>query len=86
MQQNLLKILGAQNKIILFVGTKPEARDVIKNVALSLNMPYVNVRWIGGTLSNFTEIKKRIIELETYNKEMQKADLKNIQKRKSSYG
>ena len=64
-----IKNLGAQNKTILFVGTKPEAREIIKNAALSLNMPYVNVRWIGGTLSNFTEIKKRIIELETYNKE-----------------
>lgn len=64
-----VKNLGAQNKIILFVGTKPEARDVIKNAALSLNMPYVNTRWIGGTLSNFTEIKKRISELEKYNKE-----------------
>ena len=64
-----IKNLGAQNKIILFVGTKPEAREVIKNAALGLNMPYVNVRWIGGTLSNFTEIKKRINELETYNKE-----------------
>lgn len=64
-----IKNLGAQNKTILFVGTKPEARDVIKNAALSLNMPYVDTRWIGGTLSNFTEIKKRINELEKYNKE-----------------
>ncbi len=64
-----IKNLGAQNKTILFVGTKPEAREVIKNAALSLNMPYVNIRWIGGTLSNFTEIKKRIAELEKYNKE-----------------
>ena len=64
-----IKNLGAQNKTVLFVGTKPEAREAIKNAALSLNMPYVNIRWIGGTLSNFTEIKKRIIELEKYNKE-----------------
>lgn len=64
-----IKDLGAQNKTILFVGTKPEAREAVKSVALSLNMPYVDVRWIGGTLSNFTEIKKRIAELEKYNKE-----------------
>ncbi len=76
-----IKNLGAQNKIILFVGTKPEARDVIKNVALSLNMPYVNVRWIGGTLSNFTEIKKRIIELETYNKESAEGGLEKYTKK-----
>ncbi|MBU0612062.1 30S ribosomal protein S2 [Patescibacteria group bacterium] len=64
-----VKNLGAQNKIILFVGTKPEARDAVKNMAESLNMPYVNERWIGGTLSNFSEIKKRINELENYQKE-----------------
>jgi small subunit ribosomal protein S2 len=64
-----VKNLGAQNKIVLLVGTKPEAREVIKNAAMDLNMPYVDTRWIGGTLSNFTEIKKRILELEKYNKE-----------------
>lgn len=64
-----IKNLGAQNKVILFVGTKPEAKVAIKNVAESLSMPYVVERWIGGTLSNFTEIKKRIIELENYQKD-----------------
>jgi len=38
-------------------------------MAESLNMPYVTERWIGGTLSNFSEIKKRIAELENYRKE-----------------
>lgn len=76
-----IKNLGAQNKIILFVGTKPEARDVIKNAALSLNMPYVDTRWIGGTLSNFTEIKKRIAELETYNKENTEGGLEKYTKK-----
>ncbi len=64
-----VKTLGAQNKVILFVGTKPEAKEAIRNIALSLNMPYVTERWIGGTISNFTEIKKRITELENYRKE-----------------
>ncbi len=79
--EEFIKNLGAQNKIILFVGTKPEAREVIKNAALSLNMPYVDVRWIGGTLSNFTEIKKRIIELETYNKESAEGGLEKYTKK-----
>lgn len=64
-----IKNLGGKNKIVLFVGTKPEAKVIIKNVAESLDMPYVVERWIGGTLSNFTEIKKRITELETYQKD-----------------
>ena len=65
---DFVKSLGVQNKVILLVGTKPEAKEVIKNMAESLSMPYVTTRWIGGTLSNFTEIKKRITELENYRK------------------
>ncbi len=64
-----IKNLGAQNKTVLFVGTKPEAKIATKEAATSLNMPYVTERWIGGTLSNFTEIKKRILELENYQKD-----------------
>lgn len=64
-----IKSLGAKGKVVLFVGTKPEAKEVMRNIAMSLNMPYVTERWIGGTLSNFTEIKKRIAELETYRKD-----------------
>ena len=50
--------LGTKGKVLLFVGTKPEAKQVVKVEAESLGMPYVTERWIGGTLSNFTEIKK----------------------------
>ena len=76
-----IKNLGAQNKVVLFVGTKPEAKVAVKNVAESLNMPYVTERWIGGTLSNFTEIKKRITELETYQKDKEKGDLDKYTKK-----
>ncbi len=76
-----IKTLGARNKTMLFVGTKPEAKVVTKNVAESLNMPYVIERWIGGTLSNFTEIKKRIIELETYQKDSAQGGLDKYTKK-----
>jgi len=64
-----VKSLGTLGKIILFVGTKPEAKEAIKKMAESLGMPYVVERWIGGTLSNFTEIRKRINELENYRRD-----------------
>lgn len=76
-----VKSLGAQGKTILFVGTKPEAKEIIKSVAESLNMPYVSERWIGGTLSNFTEIKKRIIELENYRKDSAEGKLDKYTKK-----
>lgn len=73
--------LGKENKTILFVGTKPEAKAVIKTVAESLNMPYVTERWIGGTISNFTEIKKRIVELENYRKDSKDGSLEKYTKK-----
>ena len=79
--QEFIKSLGSQNKTVLFVGTKPEAKEVIKGMAESLNMPYVSERWIGGTLSNFTEIKKRINELEKYNKESTTGELEKYTKK-----
>jgi small subunit ribosomal protein S2 len=75
------KELGSKNKTILFVGTKPEAKEIIKEIATSLNMPYINERWIGGTLSNFGEIKKRIAELENYRKENKEGRLERYTKK-----
>lgn len=76
-----IKSLGARNKTVLFVGTKPEAREAVKTAAEALNMPYVVERWIGGTLSNFTEIKKRIAELENYRKENAEGGLEKYTKK-----
>ncbi len=79
-----VKGLGASHKTILFVGTKPEAKVIIKNIAESLSMPYVDARWIGGTLSNFVEIKKRVAELEDYNKQLLTGGLEKYTKRERS--
>lgn len=79
--EEFVKELGSKNKILLLVGTKPEVKEAIKNAAESLNMPYVAERWIGGTLSNFSEIKKRINELETYRKENAEGELKKYTKK-----
>ncbi|MES3031904.1 MAG: 30S ribosomal protein S2 [Patescibacteria group bacterium] len=76
-----VKSLAVQGKTVLFVGTKPEAKEVTKSVAESLNMPYVTERWIGGTLSNFTEIKKRITELENYQKDSKDGGLDKYTKK-----
>jgi len=52
--------LGAHGKVALFVGGKPEMKDIVKRAAEELKMPYVAGRWLGGTLTNFVEIKKRV--------------------------
>src|SRR5918912_240337 len=48
---------------VLFVGTKKQARDAIKDIAESAGMPYVNHRWLGGLLTNFQTISQRIRRL-----------------------
>lgn len=51
-------------KTVLFVGTKPEVRSIVEKTALSVSAPYVTHRWIGGLITNFSEIKKRVKTLE----------------------
>lgn len=62
--KQFIRELSAAGKQILFVGTKPESRAHVSEGALSAGMPYVSERWIGGLLTNFNEIKKRVSRLE----------------------
>ena len=59
-----IKEVSASGDKILFVGTKKQARMIIQREAESIGMPYVNNRWLGGTLTNFSTLSKRI---EYYN-------------------
>ncbi len=56
--------LASQGKTILFVGTKRQAQETIRTEAERCGMPYVNQRWLGGMLTNYQTIKKRIDRLE----------------------
>lgn len=76
-----VKELASKGKVLLLVGTKPEAKEIIKEAGISLDMPYVTERWIGGTISNFIEIKKRITELETYQKDSKEGGLDKYTKK-----
>jgi|TARA_Y100000310_G_scaffold63585_1_gene59052 small subunit ribosomal protein S2 len=73
--------LGQEKKTLLFVGSKNEGRDVIKNTAISLDMPYVSGRWIGGTITNFPQIKKRIERLEELSEQREKGELSKYTKK-----
>ena len=55
--------IAAEGGDILFVGTKKQAQDSIKEEAEHCGMPYVNARWLGGMLTNFTTIRTRIARL-----------------------
>lgn len=62
--EELLKSIAATGRQVIFVGSKPEIRDLVKITAESMNMPYVDERWIGGTLTNWKQIKSRVTTLE----------------------
>jgi small subunit ribosomal protein S2 len=58
-----IKDLTARGGVVLFVGTKKQAKDAIRDVAESADMLYVHERWLGGLLTNFNTIRKRINRL-----------------------
>lgn len=58
--EDFFERLGKENKLILWVGTKPAARAHIERVAQNLAAPYVSKRWLGGLLTNFKELSKRL--------------------------
>tara|TARA_Y100001960_G_scaffold150419_1_gene158704 strand:- start:1141 stop:1887 length:747 start_codon:yes stop_codon:yes gene_type:complete len=71
MYQNAMKYarqLSTNKGVILFVGTKRQAKDIIREEAIRCGSPYVDQRWLGGMLTNFKTIKqsiKRLKEMET---------------------
>src|SRR4249919_2432882 len=55
--------LGRRRGIVLFIGTKKQAQEVVAEHATRVGMPYVNNRWLGGMLTNFTTIRTRLLRL-----------------------
>ena len=69
---------------IMIVGTKPQAQKLIEAAARELDMPYVSNRWLGGTLTNFPEIKKRIKYLNEQEKKSVQGDFEKYTKYEKS--
>ncbi|HLD60665.1 MAG TPA: 30S ribosomal protein S2 [Patescibacteria group bacterium] len=87
-----VRTLAAQGKVILFVGTKRQAREIVKAAAEACEMPYLVERWVGGLLTNFDEFRRRLKkykslkemvatgEIERYTKKEQSDIKKDIEK------
>ncbi len=65
---NFVRDTAAMNGTVLFVGTKKQAQESIKEEAERCGMPYVNARWLGGMLTNFRTIRRRVDRLEQLRK------------------
>ncbi len=78
---NFIKEAVAQGKIILTVGTKIQAKALVKQTAEECGLPYITERWLGGTLTNFETIKKRIDYFKDLERKKKEGELENYTKK-----
>lgn len=78
---NYIKDLVSQDKTILFIGTKKQTQDAIRDAAIDCGMPYVNSRWLGGMLTNFKTIRKRIEKLIEFENMESSGEFDNLPKK-----
>jgi small subunit ribosomal protein S2 len=78
---NLVRETVAKGGVVLFVGTKRQAQESIQKEAERAGMPYINQRWLGGTLTNWKTIKDRINELKSLEQRRDAGDFERLTKK-----
>ncbi len=73
--------LGKQGKVMLIVGTKKQAKDIVKSLAEEVGTFYLNERWVGGLLTNFEEVRKNINKLNDLKEQREKGELSRYTKK-----
>ena len=76
--KKVMTALSRDGKTVLFVGGKREANDAVRSAAKRVSQPFVASRWLGGTISNFTEIKKRIDRLADLTAKRESGELSKL--------
>lgn len=66
---------ASRGGVVLFVGTKKQAADTVARVALSCGMPYVNKRWLGGTLTNYVNMAQLLRKYRDLKRKLEKGEL-----------
>jgi small subunit ribosomal protein S2 len=80
---NVVRDAAAKGETMIFVGTKKQADEAVKEAAIACNMPYVNHRWLGGMLTNYPTIKKSIRKLEIIKKMREEGQLDLLTKKEA---
>jgi small subunit ribosomal protein S2 len=80
---NLVRDTVAEGGIVLFVGTKKQAQENLATAAENCSMPYVNIRWLGGTLTNWQTIKQRISHLLELEQRRDTGDFERLTKKEA---
>lgn len=78
-----IKTLAANKGRILFVGTKRQARDIMKEEATRADCPYVNHRWLGGMLTNYKTVKQSIKRLKDFEAMMEDGSMEKFNKKEA---
>ena len=73
--------LGKSGGVLLVVGTKKQAQEIVEELSLAAGAPYVNAHWVGGMLTNFDEVKKNINRLNSLQKERETGELSRYTKK-----
>ncbi|MBM5789943.1 30S ribosomal protein S2 [Candidatus Parcubacteria bacterium] len=76
-----IKEIAGRGGIVLFVGTKSQAKDSLKKYAQACGMPYVSERWLGGTLTNFRQIKESLKRFKSLKDQRDKGELRKYTKK-----
>jgi small subunit ribosomal protein S2 len=80
---DLVRDTVADGGTVVFVGTKKQAQENLAQAAISCSMPYVNLRWLGGTLTNWQTIKQRISYLLELEQRRDTGDLERLPKKEA---
>lgn len=78
---NQIEKAVSEKKVVLLVGTKKQIKDQVKEVAEKTGIPYVNERWLGGTFSNFGQIRDSVKKLQEMKKKMENGEYNNLTKK-----
>lgn len=80
---SFVRDLVADGGTILFVGTKKQAQDPVRSFAERCGMPYVNERWLGGMLTNFQTMSKRVAKMKDYQRMRDSGDFEAMPKKEA---
>ncbi|MEK7102530.1 MAG: 30S ribosomal protein S2, partial [Patescibacteria group bacterium] len=75
------RAMAAEGKVILFVGTKKQSQDIVRQYAEQCGMPYIVERWIGGLVTNFSELSKVIKKYLLLKEKKEKGELEKYTKK-----
>jgi len=78
---DFIKKFVSEGKILLLVGTKPQIKNIAKQVAIDCEIPYITERWLGGTFTNFLTLKRRVDYFKDLEKKKESGELMKYTKK-----